>query len=146
MAPNRGYTMSIPGKHAVARRVIIYEIIAFASIMLLIWLDEVIDIPDILLGADPTPINWRESIFESIGIVVLGALIVRMTYNIFKRMKYLEGILPICGSCKRIRDENDNWHQIEAYVRDRSDTEFTHGICPECARKLYPDYAPPEKE
>ncbi|MDD4735721.1 MAG: hypothetical protein PHP44_06415 [Kiritimatiellae bacterium] len=55
-------------------------------------------------------------------------------------MKHLEGILPVCASCKRIRDAEGNWHLIEVYVRARSDAEFTHGICPECAAKLYPDY------
>ena len=49
--------MNIPGKYLVAKRVIVYEKIAFASIILLIWLDEVIDIPDLLLGAEPTPLN-----------------------------------------------------------------------------------------
>jgi len=57
-------------------------------------------------------------------------------------MKYLEGILPVCASCKRIRDEKGNWHQIKEYVRDRTEAEFSHGICPECAEKLYPEFNP----
>ncbi len=138
--------MNISGKFAVAKRVIIYEKIAFASIMLLIWLDEVIDIPALLLGAEPTRLNWRESFFESVCIVILGAVIIRFTNNIFQRMKYLEGILPVCASCKRIRDEKDNWHQIESYIREKSDAEFSHGICPECAKKLYPDFNPYKKK
>ncbi len=138
--------MSISGKDAAATRVIIYEKIAFAGIILLIWLDEVIDIPYLLLGAESTPLNWRESLFESVCIVILGVVIIRFTNNIFHRMKYLEGILPICASCKKIRDEKDNWQQIEAYVRDRSDAEFSHGICPECAEKLYPDFNPYKKK
>ena len=138
--------MDIFGKFAVAKRVIFYEKIAFASIILLIWLDEVIDIPALLLRAEPTPLNWRESFFESVCIVILGAVIIRFTNNIFQRMKYLEGILPVCASCKRIRDEKDNWHQIESYVRERSDAEFSHGICPECAEKLYPEFNPYKKK
>jgi hypothetical protein len=131
--------MKIPGKYAVAKRVIAYETIAFSSIILLIWLDELIDIPGYLLGAKPTPINWRESFFESVCILLLGIIIIRFTSTIIKRMKYLEGILPVCASCKRIRDSNDHWHQIESYIRERSDVEFSHGICPDCAAKLYPD-------
>ena len=49
----------------------------------------------------------------------------------------LESILPICASCKKIRDENGSWHQVEVYVRDRTGTEFSHGLCPECAARLY---------
>jgi len=132
--------MDIPGKYAVAKRVILYERIAFASIILLIWLDEVIDIPGLFLGAEKTPVNWRESLFESVGILILGLIIIRFTTNVINRMKYLEGMLPVCASCKKIRDENNNWHQIESYIRDRSDVEFSHGICPDCAERLYPNF------
>ncbi|NTV42810.1 MAG: sensor with HAMP domain protein, partial [Syntrophobacteraceae bacterium] len=50
------------------------------------------------------------------------------------------GLLPICAACKRIRDDNGYWQQIEAYIRDHSQAEFSHAICPECARRLYPDH------
>jgi len=49
--------------------------------------------------------------------------------------------LPICASCKKIRDDKGYWNQIEAYIGDHSETEFTHTICPECMKKLYPDFA-----
>ena len=52
-------------------------------------------------------------------------------------IKVLRGMLPICASCKKIRDDKGYWNQIEAYIRDRSEADFTHGICPECAKKLY---------
>jgi hypothetical protein len=54
-------------------------------------------------------------------------------------VKKLSGLLPICASCKKIRDDKGYWQQIEAYIRDHSEAEFSHGICPECAKKLYPD-------
>jgi hypothetical protein len=52
----------------------------------------------------------------------------------------LQGLLPICASCKKIRDEQGQWNQIETYIRSRSEADFSHGICPECARRLYPDH------
>lgn len=55
----------------------------------------------------------------------------------FAQVKQLSGLLPICASCKKIRDDTGNWQQIEAYIRDRSEAEFTHGICPQCANKAY---------
>lgn len=55
-------------------------------------------------------------------------------------IKRLHGILPICASCKKIRDDNGYWTQVESYIREHSEAEFSHGICPECAKKLYPDY------
>jgi methyl-accepting chemotaxis protein len=54
-------------------------------------------------------------------------------------VKQLSGLLPICSSCKKVRDDKGYWNQIEVYIRDHSETEFTHGICPECFKKLYPD-------
>ncbi len=51
----------------------------------------------------------------------------------------LRGLLPICASCKQIRDDKGYWHQIENYIRDHSEAKFTHGICPECAKELYPE-------
>ena len=58
-------------------------------------------------------------------------------------IKTLRGFLPICASCKMIRDDKGYWNQIESYLREHTDVEFSHGICPECARKLYPDYYHP---
>jgi PAS domain S-box-containing protein len=54
------------------------------------------------------------------------------------KVKLLSGFLPICASCKKIRDDKGYWQQIEAYIHDHSEVEFSHGICPECAKKLYP--------
>jgi hypothetical protein len=55
-------------------------------------------------------------------------------------VKTLSGLLPICAACKKIRDDKGYWNQIELYIRERSEAEFSHGICPECAKKLYPDF------
>jgi len=55
------------------------------------------------------------------------------------RVKLLSGLLPICASCKKIRDDKGYWSQIESYIREHSEAEFSHGICPECAKKLYTD-------
>ena len=54
-------------------------------------------------------------------------------------IKTLKGLLPICANCKNIRDDEGYWNQIEAYIRDRSDADFSHGICPDCAVILYSD-------
>lgn len=54
-------------------------------------------------------------------------------------VKKLSGFLPICSSCKKIRDDEGYWNQIESYIRDHSEAEFSHSICPECVKKLYPD-------
>jgi len=50
-------------------------------------------------------------------------------------------MFPICSSCKKIRDDKGYWNQIESYVRDHSEAEFSHSLCPDCVKKLYPDIA-----
>jgi PAS domain-containing protein len=56
------------------------------------------------------------------------------------KVKQLSGLLPICASCKKIRDDKGYWTQIEAYIHTHSEAEFSHGICPDCLKKLYPEY------
>jgi len=58
------------------------------------------------------------------------------------KVKLLSGFIPICASCKKIRDDTGYWQQIESYIRDHSNAEFSHSICPDCTRKLYPELYP----
>lgn len=57
-----------------------------------------------------------------------------------ENIKTLKGIIPICSHCKKIRDDNGYWNQLEAYMAQHSEADFSHGICPECAKELYPDF------
>jgi len=57
------------------------------------------------------------------------------------KVKTLSGMLPICANCKKIKDDKGNWNQIEVYIRDRTETIFSHGICPECEKTLYPEFS-----
>lgn len=56
-----------------------------------------------------------------------------------QQIKTLSGMLPICKSCKKIRDDQGYWQQVEVYVQKHSQARFTHGLCRDCARLLYPD-------
>jgi len=62
------------------------------------------------------------------------------TKELEKEVKTLKGILPICASCKKIRNEKGEYEQMEKYVTEHSEASFSHGICPECLKKLYPEY------
>ena len=55
-------------------------------------------------------------------------------------IKTLKGLLPICANCKKIRDDKGYWNQIESYIQAHSIDEFSHGICPDCKKELYPDF------
>lgn len=62
-----------------------------------------------------------------------------------EEIRALKGLLPVCANCHKIRDESNNWLQMELYIEEHSKASFTHGICPECMRKLYPEFAGQEE-
>ncbi|HOA08241.1 MAG TPA: hypothetical protein PLE16_00310 [Spirochaetota bacterium] len=63
-----------------------------------------------------------------------------------RNIKILSGLIPICASCKKIRDDDGYWYQIEQYINEHSDAVFSHGLCPACAKKMYPDMKLEEKD
>jgi len=65
-------------------------------------------------------------------------LIIELTEAI-TRLKQLKGLLPICPSCKKIRDDKGYWNELEIYLSKHSDAEFSHGICRNCLKILYPE-------
>jgi len=120
-----------------SRHIIYYELFGFCILILVTWINELLDLPQHLFGGQPSPFNITESIFESVLILIVGLLVISLTLKLLLEIRHLEGLLPICASCKKIRDGHGNWLQMEAYIRDHSDAEFSHSICPDCAKKLY---------
>ncbi|MEA1927942.1 MAG: hypothetical protein U9N73_07020 [Candidatus Auribacterota bacterium] len=115
--------------------IIIYELAGFGLVILWMWLDEILDLPHHLFSAKSTPINYVESLTETIVALILGGLVVFFTYKLLRRIKRLEGLLPVCAWCKKIRS-NGRWIEMEEYVSGHSEADFTHTICPECKKKL----------
>lgn len=83
-----------------------------------------------------------EGINLAIRIIVLvgAAFLVDRTATLSREIRVLQGLLPVCSNCKRIRTENGSWEQMETYIAGHSEAEFSHGLCNECAVKLYPQY------
>ena len=65
--------------------------------------------------------------------------IIAELHKTLEEVETLSGFLPICASCKKIRDDKGYWKKIEAYIQEHSEAEFSHSICPECTKKLYSD-------
>ena len=124
-------------KSKFSRNIIYYELIGFCLLIVMTWINEFLDLPHHLFGGQATPFNITENIFESLLIFIVGLLVILLTLKLLHEIRHLEGLLPICASCKKIRDGHGNWLQIEGYIRDHSDAEFSHSICPDCAKKLY---------
>lgn len=123
-------------KEQFIKKIIRVEIIGFLIVILISWLDELLDLPHIFFGASPSPINYFESIFESTLIFVIGIIIIFCTHMLLQRLNFLEGILPVCSFCKKIRIKKQ-WVPIERYIRDRSEADFSHSVCPECSEQHY---------
>ncbi len=77
-------------------------------------------------------------LIRSIVYAVERHSIIQKLNNAIDEIKTLNGLLPICASCKKIRDDKGYWNVVEKYIEDRSLAKFTHGICPDCIRKIYP--------
>lgn len=84
-----------------------------------------------------------EAIASLVGQILQRKTLVDEKIRLYKELqqkyeKILSGFIPICASCKNIRDEDGTWQPVETYVQKRTEAKFSHGICPECMKKLYP--------
>jgi hypothetical protein len=122
------------------KRIILSEALGFCGLFLLLWVDEIYDLPHLFMGAPATPVNYQEALFESLLVLILGLTVIIYTIRSMDHVRLLKGLLPICCACKKIRDDKGYWMQIESYLRNHSEADFSHCICPECAKKLYPEY------
>jgi hypothetical protein len=91
----------------------------------------------VLLGAllsPPGGIDWIVWINRLLAIVTIWlTVVVSLTqHRLAAEIKSLHGLLPICASCKKIRDEQGQWHSLEMFIREHSEAQFTHGLCPIC--------------
>jgi hypothetical protein len=93
----------------------------------------------LLLSLGPWNINaFIVSSFALTGIALLAVFAHNVIYHLTKENMFLKGFLPICAKCKQIRDSSGHWNKIEEYITNRAKVEFTHGLCPDCAQKLFP--------
>ena len=110
--------------------------VAFAGIILISWADEIYDLPYLLYGAEPTPANYFEASMETGWALFVMFLVLASTQALLKQIRYLEGFLPVCSFCKKIRVGKE-WVPIEHYLHEHSRVEMTHSLCAVCAREHY---------
>ena len=104
-----------------------------------------------------TKLPLRDDKYQIIGLVGIGRNITELKraeeereklitelQNTLADVKMLSGLVPICANCKKIRDDRGYWTQVEAYIQEHSQARFSHGVCPDCIKKLYPDFHPKE--
>ena len=91
---------------------------------------------DYLFKGDPS----SSAIIRTIRYAIERQRLMTELKNALDHVKQLQGLLPICSACKNIRDDRGYWNRIESYIAGHSEVQFTHSICPDCARKLYPNF------
>jgi hypothetical protein len=116
------------------------EAIGFFAIITLSWANEIIGLPGIIFGGPVTP-NWREAIIETFIALLVWSAVHVMTRKTLKRLYYLEEFLRVCAWCRKI-GYNNEWIPIEEYFSREYATKTSHGVCPECAKKLCEEKTP----
>jgi hypothetical protein len=128
-------------KNRTARMLAITQLIVVILFLCLTLGNEIIDIPHYLFNDSPTSYSQRvgEIIIELSIYLIVTIIQVRVLKKLYKRIRILEGFIPICAKCKKIRNAKDQWEEMEKYISHHSLARFSHSICPDCARQLYPD-------
>ena len=93
-------------------------------------------------AAWPPPASWTLAVVDSlVDVPILGgtAVLVHWVVRQAMELRALHGLLPICSFCKKVRDEEGHWRQLESYIAARSEARFSHTFCPECGRRHYPE-------
>ena len=123
------------------RLLAISQVAIVFSLLCLTLGNEILDIPHYVFNDAPTLYSQRfgEIIIELFIFFIVTAIQILLFKKLYNRIRVLEGLIPICANCKKIRNTEDQWEQIEKYITQNSLAQFSHGICPDCARLLYPD-------
>lgn len=130
------YTRRMDGDEGVPSR---YEYRAIHKSGKVLWFE--LSAVQIMWEGRPAVLNFIRDVTEHKRLEEERETLLQKLKEALAEVKTLSGFLPICSSCKKIRDDKGYWSQIEAYIRDHSEVEFSHGLCPECAKRLYPEHA-----
>lgn len=115
--------------------IVMAEILIFAAMMAVIWLDEFMDIPYRLFGAPPTPYRLAEYIIETASCAMVGVVIIIGTIMILRHIDRLEKYLRVCAWCRKVW-VGDRWVPFEEYLLKEHMLQASHAMCPDCFHKL----------
>ena len=129
-------------KSKTVRLLIISQAIIVLLFLCLTVGNEIIDVPHYVFNDAPTSFSQR---LGEIGIEIfifftIMTIQILLFIKLYRRIRFLEGFITVCARCKKIRNVEDQWEQMEKYIAKHSLAQFSHSICPDCAKQLYPDY------
>jgi hypothetical protein len=120
------------------------ELLGFALIIALSWANELAGLTRLLLGGEQQN-DWRESVIETIVVIMVAVPVVVRTKRIVSRLHYLERFLRICAWCKKL-NRDDEWIPVEEFFERGFETTTSHGMCPDCLARATAGLVEPEPE
>lgn len=115
-----------------------YECIGFGLILLLTWLNELIDLPKVRLTGQAHISDFRYNLVETVVILVIWGVVFLLTKRLVTHLHHLEGFLRVCAWCRKV-GYRGKWVRLEEYFAQGFNIETTHGMCPECLKKIEED-------
>jgi hypothetical protein len=111
-------------------RVAFWQLMVFTMLLLVIWVNEIVDLSALWFGTPPRPADVFRGCVLSVATILAAIVGVGLTYEQQKRI--ISGLLTVCAQCRKIRIEQQAWEHLDDYVAAHSLVVFTHGLCPEC--------------
>ena len=111
-----------------------WQIASFSLLLLLVWVNEIMDLPAFFFGLETRPFSLYRGCTWSAGVILVMIITVGHTY--VQQRRIIGGMLTVCSYCHKIRIDKDAWERIEEYISRQSAVTLTHGICPDCYEKV----------
>ncbi len=115
-------------------RIVVYQNVGFLAVIILCFLDELLQLPSLIFSDHPFNFLYRRSTLEMLLFLAVWLLVSNSTRRLLKQVRQLEDFLRVCSWCRRI-DYKGEWMPLEEFMEQGFDTPTTHGICPECLRQ-----------
>jgi len=112
----------------------IWQIAAFIFLLCLVWFNELLDIPAMMFGAEPTPFSLYRACLLSAAVITAGVVVIGHTYE--KQRSLLKKLLETCMYCHRVKQPNGEWEHVEVYFIRHYPIAMSRGACPECREML----------
>jgi hypothetical protein len=126
-------------------RVLWYVSLGFGLIILLSWLEELAGLSYLVFGGQDHASDWRDAAMQTLLIVIVWAVVLFATRQLVAHLVYLKGFLRVCSWCRKV-GYKDKWLPLEKYFAEGLHVGTTHGMCPECFKKLKEDTAQLRRE
>jgi hypothetical protein len=108
----------------------IWQFLAFTLLILMVWLNELVDLGHLLLLLPKRDFSWMRGCLGTGGVLLAASVAIGNTY--MQQQQVVRGLLTICSYCHKVRVDSELWQRVETYISKRSSIMFSHGICPSC--------------